>query len=160
MHHEKLVTHAESHVNAASLLKSREQRYIKAINNKNLWVWAHPWHRSEYNEMPVCSYTSVVWHICFKMTYSDGYGHGLIWPSCKVLGTQENDISLILLLLLQVIVYEHCFVILLLTTNKTWNCLTPLPILTQDHSGGDSVALGNTPPPPPPPPLILRTTQY
>ena len=99
MHHKKLVTHAESHVSAASLLKSKEQRCIKAINIKNLWVWAHPWHRSEYNEMPVCRYTSDVWHVCFKMTYRDGYGHGSIWPSCKVLERQAKDTSLSLLLL-------------------------------------------------------------
>ena len=36
MRYKKLFTRVESHVNAASLLKSGEQRYIKAINNTNV----------------------------------------------------------------------------------------------------------------------------
>ena len=35
MCYEKLLTHAESHASAVSLLESRESRYIKAINNSN-----------------------------------------------------------------------------------------------------------------------------
>ena len=33
MRYKKLFTHVESHASAVSLLKSGEQRYIKAINN-------------------------------------------------------------------------------------------------------------------------------
>ena len=41
----KLFTHAESHVSAASLLKSGEQRYIKAIinNNNNMGAGIAQW---------------------------------------------------------------------------------------------------------------------
>ena len=35
MCYRKLFTYVESHVSAVSLLKSREQRYIKALNNNN-----------------------------------------------------------------------------------------------------------------------------
>ena len=35
MRYKKLFTHVESHASAVTLLESREQRYIKAINNNN-----------------------------------------------------------------------------------------------------------------------------
>ena len=39
MRYKKLVTHAESHASAVSLLESGEWRYIKAINtNNNMYV--------------------------------------------------------------------------------------------------------------------------
>ena len=38
--YKKLFTHVESHTGAVSLLESGEQRYIKAINNNNVYVYA------------------------------------------------------------------------------------------------------------------------
>ena len=35
MRYKKLITYVQSHASAVSLLESKEQRYIKAINNNN-----------------------------------------------------------------------------------------------------------------------------
>ena len=41
-----------------------------------------------------------------------------------------------------VVGFGHCFVTLPLTINEPSKGLVPLPISVQNHSGGDSVALG------------------
>ena len=38
MRYKKLITYVQSHASAVSLLESKEQRYIKAINNNNQTV--------------------------------------------------------------------------------------------------------------------------
>ena len=42
----------------------------------------------------------------------------------------------------KVVVYGHRLVALPLTVNETQKCPSLLPIFKQDHSGGDSVAIG------------------
>ena len=46
----------------------------------------------------------------------------------------------------KVVVYGHCLVSLTPTIIEVLTCLTPLPIFIQNHSGGDIIAIGQSPP--------------
>ena len=69
-----------------------------------------------------------------------------VWPSGKALGWSAEgprfDSASALLFLQKVEVCGYCLVTLSLTINKTLKQLSLLPLLMQNHSGGDSVALG------------------
>ena len=65
-----------------------------------------------------------------------------VWPSGKA--SKQKDLGSIPLRLLSVSPLKGCglIVTLSMTINETLKWLSPLPILMQNHSGGDSVALG------------------
>ena len=81
---------------------------------------------------------------------------GVVFHNCKQASSLGCCITLVDTLTFlpfssKVVVCGHCLVTLPLTINETLKWLSLLPILMQESSGGDSVAIGmyNSPPPPP-----------
>ena len=67
-----------------------------------------------------------------------------VWPSGKALGWEAegprfDPLRLSFLFSSKIVVYGHCLVTLPTQLMKTLKWLTQLPILMQNHSGGDSV---------------------
>ena len=124
---------------------------ITKAGKRNHWCWS-----------PVSFTSSSTYDVKFNLcTWPDskqlkpqasscGVSHfGLV---VSMSGWQADDVrfpTLALLSLQKRVVYDtHCSVTLPLIISETLKWLSLLPILTQNHSGSDSVELGILPPPP------------
>ena len=88
-----------------------------------------------------------VQHFTQKSKSADSL-RGPVWPSGKGLGWYVDDTRLIprfgSLFCSRVVGHWHCIVTLPLTVNETSKWLSSLPILMQNHSGGDIKYTGSS----------------